>query len=237
MSYFTYEEYKHILDMIKACGYTFGGYHEILGLPSPACLVRHDLDLEIDKAFVMAEIEDQAGISTTYCVMLRSAAYNIFSSENTKLLNAILEKGHHLGLHFDCGSYSETSTVEELADACRVEVRILEDWIGHTVRVVSYHKPTALVLAGTEEISYPLPHTYMAKYMKEMTYLSDSYGFWRVCHPLHSKALREKTSMNLSMHPIWWSAKEKSSLYCLTQAMQRKKEEVRQYMLTQIVGV
>ena len=234
---FTYEEYRSILDTLQSSGYVFGGYHEVLGIDKPACFIRHDMDLDVGKAIALAEIERSAGVYSTYCVMVRSSAYNVFSSENTRIFKTILAMGHYLGLHFDCDIYADTATVEELASACLIETKLLEGWLGHRVRIVSYHKPSALVLAGTSEVSHPLPHTYMAKFMKEMTYLSDSYGFWRFGHPLLSKAFQNRESLNLSIHPIWWNPVEKSSLYCLTMAMRTKKEEIRQYMLNQIVGV
>ena len=236
MNKFTYTEYGIILDRILDAGYFFKGYHEE-SESMPVCVIRHDLDLDIGKAIYLAEVEYSKAIATTYCVMVRSGAYNLFSVENSYMIEKILGLGHHLGLHFDCAAYNGLATVKGIAEACKLEVGMIEKWFGIGVKLVSYHKPNALVLSGTSAISTPIPHAYMYKFLHGMTYLSDSYGFWRYGHPTTHASFTDKRSLNLNIHPIWWTEKTSSPLYALTMAMEHKKVEMRGYMLTNIVGV
>lgn len=232
---FTYDEYGEILFALSSAGYKLVGYHEQTEPPSAA--IRHDIDMCMHKALPMAVTEQSFSVKATYCVMARSDAYNVFSAANSALVEKIISMGHWFGLHFDCGAYPELRTVEETAAAIRVEVGMLEKWFGVQVELVSFHKPNQLVLGGNPALTDPLPHAYMTKFMRGAKYFSDSYGFWRYGHPLKSRAFEKRKALALSCHPLWWSDEPSSPLWALNQAMRRKKEEVRQYMLTQIVGV
>ena len=235
MNEFTYEEYKTMLSALSSAGYKFVGYHE--SAAPPTCMIRHDIDASVGKALQMSKIEQDLGIQATYCFMVRTDSYNVFSKKNSLMVDEILRSGHFLGLHFDCSAYQKGVTVEEIAEGCRIEAEMLETWFSESVELISYHKPNALVLGGSSALSAPRPHAYEHRFMHSMTYLSDSYGFWRFGHPLGHRALRRKESLNLGVHPIWWNATFQSALYSLTQAVAEKREEMREYMLTNVIGV
>jgi len=232
---FTYDAYKKMLFSILSRGYKLVGYHEVSD--PPTCRIRHDVDVSLDRAQKMAQNENELQVKATYCVMVRSDAYNVFSKKNSGIIGSILEKGHFLGLHFDCAAYAPNTLLEEVAEECRVESLMLEKWFGVEVKLVSFHRPNALVLGGPPEISAPRPHAYERRFTREATYLSDSYGFWRFGDPLSHEAFKKGKSLSLNMHPVWWGKTSQSPLYLLSQLMGEKRCEMREYLLTNIVGV
>ena len=56
----------------------------------------------------------------------------------------------------------------------------------------------------------PVKHAYENRYFKEIKYFSDSGGHFKYGHPIKSQEFRNKTSMQLLIHPIWWVSKGKN---------------------------
>src|SRR5262249_46535282 len=108
-------------------------------------------------------------------------------------------------LHFDCASYEELSTVDQLRQACLTETSMLESWFGKKVEIVSYHRPSAQVLSGDVMLSHPVPHTYQPLFTRQIHYCSDSRGEWKHGDPLSTKAFAEKRPLHVLIHPIWWN--------------------------------
>jgi hypothetical protein len=154
----------------------------------------------------MAEVEYEEGIRSTYFFLLRTNHYNLVSREGTSEVQRIIELGHNLGLHFDCAAYAVDTTEDDLCAACGKEADLLGSWFGRPVEVVSFHRPSSLVLTGNPALSAPRPHTYMACFMKEMNYCSDSRGEWRHGAPQSQAAFMERKPMQILIHPVWWSA-------------------------------
>ena len=84
--------------MLEAAGsYRFVHFdHE----PEPGVIfLRHDVDLVLDAALRMAELEAERDVSATYFLMTRSVFYNLDSSEGEAALARLRELGHRVGLH------------------------------------------------------------------------------------------------------------------------------------------
>jgi hypothetical protein len=62
-------------------------------------LLRHDVDLVLDAALRMAELEAERDFSATYFLMTRSVFYNLASSEGEAALERLRGLGHRVGLH------------------------------------------------------------------------------------------------------------------------------------------
>ena len=62
-------------------------------------LLRHDVDLSLDAALRMAELEAEAGATATYFLMTESVFYNLASREGTAALDRLRALGHRVGLH------------------------------------------------------------------------------------------------------------------------------------------
>jgi hypothetical protein len=89
--------YAEILDAAKAGGYRFAFFDR----PPEAgtVLLRHDIDLSLDAALRVAEIEADAGAVATYLLMTRSEFYNLDSHAGTAAIERLHALGHRVGLH------------------------------------------------------------------------------------------------------------------------------------------
>ena len=204
---FTYTEYRRLLAHLTDCQYEFAWFDEAaarLQTGRPFILLRHDIDMCLEAARRMAEVEADCRIVATYFFLLRTEHYNLFSKEGAETARSILDLGHALGLHFDCAAYADGCDVDTLAAACRREAGILEAWFGRPVSVVSYHRPNALVLSGEPELSRPRLHTYMEIFRAPITYLSDSRGQWSRGSPTTTTAFRDARPLHVLVHPVWW---------------------------------
>ena len=86
-----------LLDAARAAGYRFGFFE---GEPRDGdVLLRHDVDLSLDGALRLAEVEAEAGAPATYFLMTRSVFYNLASEEGERSIARLRELGHRVGLH------------------------------------------------------------------------------------------------------------------------------------------
>ncbi len=91
------DAYGAMLDAAVRGGYRFVHFdHE----PQPGeIFLRHDVDLVLDAAVRMAELEAEHEISATYFLMTRSVFYNLDSREGETTLERLRGLGHRVGLH------------------------------------------------------------------------------------------------------------------------------------------
>ena len=59
-------------------------------------ILRHDVDLSLDAAVRMAELEHDAGAAATYFLMTESVFYNLDSSEGVAAIERLRELGHRV---------------------------------------------------------------------------------------------------------------------------------------------
>jgi hypothetical protein len=207
---FSRAQYGKLLDEFIAAGYRTIDFPEAAALKNfnePRLILRHDIDFCVQEARAMAMVEAQKSLVATYFFLLRTPFYNLFTAENTKAVQEILTAGHRVGLHFDRMPYARAS-VGELAAALNREARILSEWFGTEIKVVSYHRPVAREIEGHAEGSYPLLNTYMEVFTKRIKYFSDSQGAFRYGHPLDSEEFRARKPIQILIHPIWWGDSE-----------------------------
>ena len=94
---FSLAHYRELLRAAKDGGYRFAGFDRA---PEPRdLLLRHDVDLSLDAALSMAEIEAEEDATATYLLMTRSVFYNLASSEGERALARLRELGHRVGHH------------------------------------------------------------------------------------------------------------------------------------------
>lgn len=94
---FSLEHYRELLEAAQEGGYRWAFFN---GEPQGGdLLLRHDVDLSLDAALEMAELEASAGARATYFLMTQSVFYNLGSSEGRRSLNRLRELGHGVGLH------------------------------------------------------------------------------------------------------------------------------------------
>jgi len=94
---FDLAHYRELLEAAKAGGYRFAFFD---APPEPGTVIlRHDVDLSLDAALQMAELEKDAGAAATYFLMTRSNFYNLASESGEAAIARLRELGHRVGLH------------------------------------------------------------------------------------------------------------------------------------------
>ncbi|MBO5424652.1 MAG: hypothetical protein J6A25_03980, partial [Lachnospiraceae bacterium] len=103
---FTYDEYEKLVLLLREEQYVFCDYHSFDGL-SKCVIMRHDVDMDLEKAVQLARLERTLGVKATYYVLISSDFYNIYSKRNIEMIKEIQSLGHTIGLHYDEQRYSE----------------------------------------------------------------------------------------------------------------------------------
>src|SRR4029077_13690337 len=94
---FDLAHYRELLDAARAGGYRFGGFDRA---PEPGDLIlRHDVDLSLEAAVRLAEVEAEAGAWSTWFLMTRSVFYNLSSKEGERTLAQLRELGGRVAHH------------------------------------------------------------------------------------------------------------------------------------------
>lgn len=94
---FSLGHYREILRAAGEGGYRFAFFE---APPEQSDLfLRHDVDLSLEAAVEMAELESDEGVVTTYVLMTRSVFYNLASREGERAIARLRELGHQVGLH------------------------------------------------------------------------------------------------------------------------------------------
>lgn len=170
----------------------------------PKLFLRHDVDLDLNKALEVAMIENEHGVRATYMVMVNSALYRVEETASRSILRRLISMGHEVALHFDFDSSEERNDHPELSS---IEPRIhsacgrLESTIEAEVQSISFHRPVPQLLRGPLIVAGRVN-----AYSKELMawYLSDSKGTWREGEPLPRLQNPDQPLLQLLIHPIWW---------------------------------
>ena len=216
MSYFTYDNYKKLLTILKK-DYDFTTFSKIKFSNEPIekkVLLRHDIDISLEKALELAKIEKELGLSSIYFLFLRNPFYNIFSEESVKIVNKLISFNHNIGLHFDCAKYVY-KTIPQLAYQVTREIEFIQDYFGVKLDAVSFHRPVSLKFYRKLEIA-SCPHSYEPIFVQKFKYFSDSRGIWKYGYPLNSEEYKKKHNLHILIHPIWWNWKNIKSLDCIS---------------------
>lgn len=202
---FTYAEYGRLLETLKGKGYSierFNSHHK----SDRTVLLRHDIDVSLEKAVDMAKFERQCeGAKATYFILISSDFYNVFSKHSLECIEQITGYGHEIGLHFDEKKYfnAETWNAEEIIKKIIWEKNLLEEMTGINVNAVSMHAPSPMTLEADLQIP-GLVNTYSQKFFKEFKYISDSFHRWR--DDVWSVVEDEKPEkLHILTHAFWYN--------------------------------
>jgi hypothetical protein len=171
--------YRELLDAAKDGGYRFAFFDR-----EPAAgdlLLRHDVDLSLDAALALGELEAQAGAAATYFLMTRSVFYNLASAEGERAISRLRELGHRIGLH---------AVYPQL------------DFDDRFDPVVAWHNP------DPEFMREPLDgavNVMQAPYFDPDHYRSDSNQHWRSGCPHEDLSARRFEWLQLLTHPEIWA--------------------------------
>jgi hypothetical protein len=94
---FDLAHYRELLGAAHAGGYRFSYFDH--GPEAGDLLLRHDVDLSLEAALQMAEVEAEAGAVATYFLMTRSEFYNLDSPSGSAAIERLQALGHRIGVH------------------------------------------------------------------------------------------------------------------------------------------
>ena len=176
---FSLGHYRELLEAARAGGYAFAFFE---GEPQDGdLLLRHDVDLSLDAALRLAELEADADARATYFLMTESVFYNLASDEGEHALARLRELGHRVGLH-------------AVYPHARLDDRFEP--------VVAWHNPdpeymTAPVEGALNVMSEP--------WFAPATYRSDSNQHWRSGCPHGELRSGAFPWLQLLTHPEIWA--------------------------------
>lgn len=198
---YTVETYEGFLESFLQAGYEFQGFER--DLAERAVVVRHDVDLSVERAVEMARVEADLGVRSTYCVLLTSPAYNLL--EHVEDLAEIESLGHDVGLHFDTRHYwDDRPGVQTLESTVARELETLDRLVGSPVEVVSFHMPPEWVLGRAFE---GFTNAYHPRFFEDIDYVSDSAQKWRE-EPVFPGSAPHR--VQVLVHPGSWADRDRT---------------------------
>lgn len=206
---FSEASYRDLLGAFCAAGYRSAGF-DSLAVQEPQLLLRHDVDLSLDEALKIAEIDAVEDWQATVFILVASEFYNVFTHAGRTAARNIMQFGHEIGLHFDGsvhnGGRPPSEFTPSLETAARRECDMLEDIVGAPVRVLSFHRPrqSPWVLGRPGRFADRL-QTYAPQFFGDIAYVADSAGYWSKGHPLDHPAFHRRHAMQIAMHPYLWT--------------------------------
>lgn len=200
---FSLAAYAALLRSLSEMGYRDVPFQDA-DTASAHLILRHDVDMTLESAVKVAEVEAALGMHADYFILLRSDIYNPLSERGARGVIRILELGHRIGLHFDASLYADQDE-DKLNQYCTAECAQLESWFGIEVRMVSFHRPAPAFLGLKRKIG-GREHTYQPRYFKDIAYCSDSRGGWHHGHPLDRIRAEGRRAIQLLTHPVWWDS-------------------------------
>ena len=210
---FSYGEYKDIISLIQK-HLPIVGFDEVINNNlEEYCVIRHDVEYSIDRAYKLAQIENELDIKSTYCIQVRNNIYNAISDKNIELVKQIKTLGHEIALHQDppagFGDYRLKSYLLQ-------DMRVLSMYYDLPIKIFSYHKPKQEYLQKyfTVEDKINTNGNKFFHYFKgdglvkpeelNVTYLADSNHKWKWGDPKDLDFTKVK-KLQMNMHPYSWS--------------------------------
>jgi hypothetical protein len=175
---FTLEHYRELLEAARVGGYRFASFAEppLRG----DLLLRHDVDLSLDAALRMAELESATGATATYFLMTESVFYNLASKEGVAALARLRELGHRVGLH----AVYPNAVLDDRFDA-----------------VVAWHNPDPGYMSAPIDGAL---NVMQEVWFSPATYRSDSNQRWRSGCPHEELRAGSFPWLQLLTHPEIW---------------------------------
>jgi hypothetical protein len=178
---FSLSHYRELLEAAKAGGYRFAAFD---GEPQAGDLIlRHDVDLSLEAAVALAEVEAEAGAWSTWFLMTRSVFYNLASTEGVRTVARLRELGGRIGHH-----------------AVWPDVDLDERF----ERVIAWHNPDPPYMTAPIEGAV---NAMAAPWFDPEHYRSDSNAHWRHGCPHEALARGEFEWLQLLTHPEIWAYK------------------------------
>jgi hypothetical protein len=201
---FCLAHYRRILARALDLGYSFQTFSGYLARPQKrVVLLRHDVDVSLEYAIEMADLEDSLKISSTYFVRLHSSFYNPLEHRNMERLQQLLAQGFEIGLHHEVNRFSED--IQKATELLKKEKALLEILMGQTVHGVSAHLPKWHAIRGSAALLAATGFTYSPGqeiFNRDAVFVSDSNRRWKEYSLQEALGRSDKVLANI--HPVWW---------------------------------
>lgn len=222
---YTMDRYESLLEEIRSAGRQFVGFDRLDDAAPGAVVLRHDVDLSIERALAMARREAELDVQSTYCVLLTTPLYGLQRPAEQRALDEIRALGHDVALHFDVHHHFDGRPDREtLVERVTAEMEALERVAGTPVDTVSFHIPPAWVL---DEPFDAFVNTYAPAFFGDVSYVSDSSQKW--CdEPPFPEGIPE--TFQLLVHPGLWNESHRSMADVLAAQAERAHRSVDQYV-------
>ncbi len=212
-------------------------YKDIKDNTKKFCVLRHDIEFSIDRAYKLAKIEKELGVVSTYTVQVRNNTYNALSEKNINLISKIRDLGHHIGLHQNPPSSLKLDT---LKDYIMRDINILEDSYGFEIDRFAFHRPKKEYLNCYVQLDNKI-NCYDKKFFHffedkpetlEILYLADSNHKWKYGYPLDFD-FSKLSKLQLLTHPFSWSEKGGDNYANFVSLIRERNDELVQSMNTE----
>jgi hypothetical protein len=163
--------------------------------------LRHDVDLSLEAALAMAELEHEAGARATYFLMTESRFYNLDASTDREAIRRLRELGHAVGLH----AVYPNAKLDERFDP-----------------VIAWHNP------DPEYMSQPIDgavNVMQPPWFTKGRYRSDSNAHWREGCPHDELAAGGFEWLQLLVHPEIWVYEGSTMREAMESMLAAKREE------------
>lgn len=202
---FSTAHYVEMLKKAKDLGYgifSFQDWVEGRVTGPRTLLLRHDVDLSLDRFQRMVELEAGLGVRSTYFLRLHSGFYNLLEPDTFFLLLKMLDAGIDIGLHYEGLFYRNAGG--DPVDWLKRDAAIFRAITGKSVAGCSAHMPASIKqLSMADALGAGLAYeAYAEPFTKERKYISDSSRHWRegcLC-----QWLGKADHLTVLTHPIWW---------------------------------
>jgi hypothetical protein len=210
---------------------TFGRHMTTLrDAKSTGIILRHDVDLELVPVERLAELEEAAGVRSSFFFLTTAETYNVRSSSGRRVLRKLADTGFEVALHFDPTVYPGASDAE-LAAFARREATILEDTCGMQITSLSLHNPTLL---GRFPLIDGFRNAYDPAVFSKDCYLSDSGMRFR-SDPFTFFGKADTTLMQLLLHPIHYTESGNGYPTQMVDYVQRQAQLVHEAFLPSVI--
>jgi len=174
---FSLKHYEMILRLIKE-KYKFSSFLEKPDNKIHRVYMRHDIDIDLNRALLLAEIEHKNEVVSTFFIQLSTPFYNPFNKKEADIIKEIKKLGHYIGLHYN-GPYNNCI-----------------DGLEKQRKGIIYNRKFKNFISTYQSDFYK---------NKNIKYISDSNGDWREGCPCKFiiKNFDKYYNFQILTHPIW----------------------------------
>jgi hypothetical protein len=190
---FTLHHYVDTVSEYKQAGYKLIQVKDLhtINDDDKYLLIRHDVDLSLEAAKILAVQEYINNIHASYYILLYSPIYNTLAPDNINRIRQISKYDHEIGLHVDSRYENSWTSISD-------DMRTLSHMIGKGVNSYVQH-----FINETPEVNFPAKIDGLRDVRKAgFKYLSESSMNWREgCFCQH---VDKHKRLTVAIHPEWW---------------------------------